>query len=119
MADLTFTNVAAKLPVGAIVDDAANTDVKISLKALMGETSVALTDPKVGEAISKLLDGCANAQTDYNADAGNSTDLRSYPTPTAGTPVRNASTGVYSSTFTYTVSVAVPLNRDSAEALQV
>lgn len=85
----------------------------------MGETSVALADAKVGEAISKLLEGASAAQITYNADAGNTKDLRSYPAPAVGTPVRDTTTGVYSSTFTYTTSVAVPLNRDSVTALEV
>jgi uncharacterized MnhB-related membrane protein len=117
MSDLTLQNIQAKLPAGAIVLDGANDDVRVSLKALMGESAVALTDAKVGEFVSKLLDACAAAQVDYNAAPG--PDIRSYPTPTASTPIRNATTGQYSSNFTYSVSVAVPLNRDEVMALQV
>lgn len=117
MPDLSFLNVQAKLPAGAIVADGANNDVRISLKALMGESAVDLTDEKVGELLSKLLDACAAAQVDYNAAPG--PDIRSYPTPTASTPIRNATTGLYSSNFTYSVSVAIPLNRDEVMALQV
>lgn len=90
MADLTLTQLQAKLPAGALTLDAANNDVKLSLKALMNEATVALTDTKVGEAISKLLDGAASAQSDYNADAANLKDLRSYPAPAVGTPIKDA-----------------------------
>jgi len=119
MADLTFTQIAATAPANAITLDADNNDVVISLKALMGETSVALADPKVGEAISKLLDAASAAQVAYNADSGNAKDLRSYPAPSVGTPVRDTTSGVYSSTFTYTTSVAIPLNKDTVAALEV
>ena len=119
MADLTFNQVKATALANAIVADVANNDVVISLKALMGEASVALADAKVGEALSKLLDACASAQVAYNADAGNAKDLRSYPLPSVGTPIRDTTTGVYSSTFTYTTSVAIPLNKDTVAALEV
>lgn len=118
MADLTFTQLQDKLPAGAVTLDAGNSDVLISLKALMAESAVALSDAKVGEAISKILDGAASAQTAYNADAGNAKDLRSYPAPTVGTPIKDATSGVYSSTFTYTTSVAIPLNKDTVSALE-
>lgn len=119
MADLTFTLVQGKLPANAIVYDSGTTDVRISLKALMGETSVALADAKVGEAISKLLDACAAAQTDYNANVANPKDLRSYPSPTVGAPIRDSTTGIYSSTFTYSTSLSMPLNKDTVSALEV
>lgn len=119
MADLTFTQVQSKLPAGSITLDSANSDVKISLKALMGETAVALNDAKVGELISKFLDACASAQTDYNANAANPKDLRSYNAPTASAPVRDTTTGAYSSTFNYTVSVQVPLDKNAAVAVEV
>lgn len=119
MSDLTFTKVAAKLPANSIVADGANNDVKISLKALMGETSVSLTDEKVGEFISKFLDACSAAQTDFNADSANTFDLRSYPSPSAGSPIRDSTTGNFSATFTYTVSLSVPLDKNTVNALKV
>lgn len=118
MADLTLTQLAAVAPANAITLDAGNSDVVISLKALMGETGVALSDAKVGEMLSKLLDAASAAQVAYNADAGNAKDLRSYPAPTVGTPIKDATSGVYSSTFTYTTSVAIPLNKDTVSALE-
>lgn len=118
MADLTFTQLQTAAPVGAIVDDAANSDVVISLKALMGEATVDLTDAKVGEALAKLLNSCASAQATYNgANASGDPDLRSYPRPTAGAPILDAATGLYTSTFTYTVSVGIPVNLDNTSAL--
>ena len=116
MPDLSFTEVQAKLPSGTIVADTTNNDVKISLKALMNESSVAMADEKVGEAIAKFLDACASAQDDYNTSTSNTEDLQSYPAPAAGAPIRNT-LGVYESTFAYTVSVNVPLNRDQIQAV--
>ena len=119
MADLTLTQLQTAAPANAIVDDVANNDVVISLKALMGEATVDLTDAKVGEAISKLLNAAATAQVTYNA--ANNTgdpDLRSYPRPTAGAPILDTTTGLYTSTFTYTVSVGIPLDLDEITALQ-
>ena len=119
MADLTLAQVAAKLPAGALVADAPNNDVKLSLKALMNEASVTLTDPKVGEFLAKLIDGATLAQIDYNADEGNTLKIRSYPTPTLGTPLRDETSGVFFVNFTYNVQVAAPLDRDQFEAIQI
>lgn len=119
MSDLTFTQLVAQLPTNAIVADAPNNDVKISLKALMGESTVALTDEKVGEFISKFLDACAAAQTAFNANVSNTYDFRSYPSASAGSPVKDATTGQYSATFTYTCSLSIPLNRDTVNALKI
>lgn len=119
MADLKFSQIQAKLPANAITYDSATTDVRISLKALMGESSVQLTDAKVGEAISKLLDACAAAQLDYNVDSANPKDLRSYNAAIASSPVKDATTGIYASTFNYTVSVQIPLDKNTVNALEV
>lgn len=115
MADLNFSQVQSKLPSNALV--ASGSDIVISAKALMGESAVALTDQKIGEFLSKLLDAVSRAQTDYNA-ASNPTDFRSYPTPVASAPILNPTTGIYYSSFTYTITVQAPLNRDSVEALE-
>lgn len=109
MADLTFTNLAAQLPANALVEDAGNNDVTISLKTLMGETAVALTDEKVSEAISKLLSGASAAQTAYNAtDPAPTTPLNGFPSPTRGNPVTQTD-GSIVSVKTHTIRVSVPL----------
>lgn len=117
MTDLRFQDVLAHLPAGAIVFDSANTDVLISLKSLLGESTVTPSDAKVAEAISKFLDGCSKAQSTYNADTSKPTDLRSYNPPTVGVPTAD-SNGVYAATFTYVVSVKIPLNKDSTVAIE-
>ncbi|WP_416671546.1 hypothetical protein [Egbenema bharatensis] len=117
MADLSPANVLAKLPANSIIEDLANNDVRISMKAVMGEASVDLDDEKIGEFITKFLDACAAAQVEYNQSPD--PDLRSYPNPTASAPIRNATTGEYASTFTYTVSLAIPLDKSVVTALQI
>ncbi|NJO51975.1 MAG: hypothetical protein HC840_24060 [Leptolyngbyaceae cyanobacterium RM2_2_4] len=112
--DLTFANLEAALPPGSVVDDVATNDIKISLKALMGEAAVDFADPKVSEAISKLLDGCAKAQTAFNA--ASATDLNSYPAPTPGIPTQDADGNWYAS-FTHSVTVNIPLNRNETSGV--
>ena len=109
MADLTFTILADQLPANAIVEDGANNDVTISLKALMGETAVVLTDEKVSEAISKLLSGASAAQAAYNGtDPAPANPLNGFPNPTRANPV-TLGDGSIVSVKTHTVRVAVPL----------
>jgi hypothetical protein len=117
MADLNFQELQAQLPVGAIVADTPNNDILISIKNLIGESTVSLLDPKLSEALSKLLDGCSKAQVVYNADVTKPNDLRSYNSPTVGVPVPD-STGQYAATFTYVFSVKIPLNKDSTVAVE-
>lgn len=110
MADLTLAQLDAQLPAAAMTE--ASGDVTISLKALTGETAVALADMKVSEVVSRLLDGCAKAQELYNSSNGaNDADLNSFPAPIAGVPVQDPTTGEWYSAFTHTVSVSVPLSR--------
>ena len=111
MADLLLSQLDLQLPAAAMVE--AGGDVTISLKALMGETAVSLTDAKVSEFVSKLLDACSKAQTAYNSsNATADADLNSFPAPIAGVPIQNATTGEWYSAFTHTVSVNVPLSRN-------
>ncbi|NJR41150.1 MAG: hypothetical protein HC781_22790 [Leptolyngbyaceae cyanobacterium CSU_1_4] len=80
---------------------------------MMGETAVALTDAKVSEFVSKLLDACAQAQAAYNAgNPTNDADLNSFPAPIAGAPIQDSTSGEWYSAFTHTVSVNVPLSRN-------
>ncbi|NJL39029.1 MAG: hypothetical protein HC833_21840 [Leptolyngbyaceae cyanobacterium RM1_406_9] len=112
--DLTFANLETAVPSGAIFRDETNSDIKISLKALMGENAVNWGDAKVSEAISKLLDGCSKAQTAFNA--ASATDLNSYPAPTPGIPTQDADGNWYAS-FTHTVTVNIPLNRNETSGV--
>lgn len=112
MADLTLQQVADQLPAGSFTETAD--DVTVSLKALTGNAAVQLADEATAEAVSKLLQGCASAQTAYNA--GNPpANLTSYPNPTFGAPVSDGSGG-FNATRTHSVSVRAPLNLDDITA---
>lgn len=114
MADLTFSSLVSKLPSDAIT--ASGGDVLISVKKVMGESGANLSDQKLGEFLSKILEAASKAQDDWNAVS--TPKFRSYNPPSAGTPVRNPTTGEYSATFTYTISVNIPLNRDTVDAVE-
>lgn len=116
MPDLSFANLQAALPDGAITADVSNNDVLISLKVLMNEASISISDTKVSEAISKLLSACTKAQDTFNESA--STDLNSFPQPIAGIPQQD-NNGNWYVVFTHNISVLVPLNRDSTAAVTV
>lgn len=114
MADLTFTALAAKLPANSITSSGG--DLLVSVKTVMGEANVALTDQKIGEFFSKLLDAASTAQIDHNAVA--TPKFRSYNSPVASAPFLNSTTGIYEATFTYTLTVNFPLNKDTVNAVE-
>ena len=114
MADLTLQQLADAAPEDAIT--VSGSDVVISLGTLTGESTLSLTDEKVGEALSKLLQAAADAQTEYNQTA--SAQLNSYPTPTLGTPIADDS-GQFFSTKTHTVTIQAPLNLDEITGVTI
>lgn len=114
MADLTFQALQTKLPANSL--SSASGDLMISVKAVMGEATVSLTDQKLGEFVSKLLDAAAAAQNDWNAI--NNPKFRSYNSPSASTPYIPANSSTYVATFTYTTIVDIPLNRDVVSAVE-
>lgn len=111
MADFALSLLQSNLPAGAVVEDAANNDVTISLKALTGDPTVDLNSTIIGEAIHKLLLGCQTAQTTYNQTADPA--MNAFPSVAPGT-ARLAADGNYYSTFNHSVAIRVPLNTDSA-----
>ncbi len=66
--DLTFSELLAELPAGSITYDDPNDDIKISTKAITGDTYAALTDEGVIELLYKIRVACGKAQTTVNAD---------------------------------------------------
>jgi hypothetical protein len=89
----------AKLPSGALTD--ASGDVTISLSALTGQGTVALTDTIAADAVHDLLQGCADTQVDYNS-ANPDSQISSFPQPAAGTAIRRDD-GTYRVQFTFNV----------------
>lgn len=71
MASLNFAQLAAAgatlVPSGSIVDDATN-GIMINIGTFIGETVDSLTDAKVVEFCSRLLEACYAAQLKVNAN---------------------------------------------------
>lgn len=108
---LTFENLATKLPAGTFTETAD--DVTLSLKTLMGLTSVQLADTQVVNAAHDFLTGCANAQTDYNS--GNSPAMNTFNSPTySGAVLRPDGERWTNATFTVVTSSPVDFSRTQA-----
>jgi hypothetical protein len=89
----------------------------IDVTKLMGEATIALTDRKVAEFLTNLLDAAHDAQVTYNADTANTRDIESYGAPTSGIPVRDATTGEFSIVSNYTFSSEAPLDKSRTRAV--
>lgn len=113
MADITFANLNTAL--GATVFSASGANLTIDCSALMGESAIALSDAKVAELLSRILDGAATAQETFNANVANPDDLAAYPAPISGTAVDDGAGSFYVNS-TYSLSVAIPLNRAATTA---
>lgn len=115
--DLTYANLQAALPTGALTVE--GNDVVLSIRSIIGESSLGLNDQKVSEFIAKLLEACNRAQRTYNnANQTNGIDLNSYPSPVAGIP-QQENDGSWYAVFTYTTSVRVPLNLNETSAMPI
>ena len=115
MTDLTFGNLNTAL--GETAFSVSGSTVSIDLNLLMGESSIALTDEKVAEFITNLLDVASKAQITYNANVANTTKLDSYPQPTSGVPATDAVTGGFYVTSTYSFASRQPLNKAATTAV--
>lgn len=112
--DLSYANLQAALPTGAIT--VQGDDLLISVRAVLGEPTVALNNAKVSEFIAKLLEGTSQAQESFNRS--NSVDLNSYPRPVPGIPQRRED-GSWNVTLTYTVAIQAPVDLNLASAMPV
>jgi hypothetical protein len=114
MAQITFTDLAAQLPVGTLTETVD--DVQISLKALMGETSVQLADDKVIELMAKLGQAGYNSQVAFNAVVGND-DISAFSAPFPGSIVTIA--GVLYVPIQQSFNFISPVGIDAAIGVQV
>jgi hypothetical protein len=112
MADLSFQQLLDELPADSIEENAGT--VTINLNNLTGEATLALSDTKVTESVSKLLKGCEDAQATYNA-ANVGSELNTYPASNFGVPTDDGS-GNLVATRTHNVTASVPLNVDEITA---
>ena len=115
MNDLTFGKLNTAL--GATAFSVSGANLTIDLSLLMGESSISLTDEKLAEFITNLLDVASTAQTAFNADSANTTKLASYPTPVSGVPSLDSASGKYYVTSTYSFDSRAPLNKAETTAV--
>ena len=104
--DLTFSELAAALPAGAVTF--AGGDITLSMSAITGDTYTALTDPGVVEGIYKLLRGAATAQVTANDaldPAAGDIELGAFLTSAFSIPDENGNVFV-----TQRALVSIPLN---------
>ncbi len=113
MADITFAQLNTAL--GDTVFSASGSTISIDCQKLMGESSIALSDEKVAEFLSRILDAANDAQTAYNSNPANTVDLAAYPGPISGTAIDDGN-GNFFVNSSYTLNVAVPLQRSATSA---
>ncbi|MFM7885449.1 MAG: hypothetical protein ACKPCM_01865 [Pseudanabaena sp.] len=115
MADLTFGNLNTALGETAFSVSGAN--LTIDCNKLMGESAIALTDQKLAEFLTALLDLASEAETAYNANSANTTKLASYPSPVSGIPSFDTGSNTFYVSSTYSFSSRAPLNRAETTAV--
>jgi hypothetical protein len=97
--DLSFAELAAELPAGAVTYAAGTSDILISVKAVTGDTYAALTDEGVAEALFKIRAAATDAQETVNAAQADGEKLAAFPDFSYGTPVDGKITVSQVSTF--------------------
>jgi hypothetical protein len=115
MTDLTFGNLNTEL--GETAFSVSGSNLTIDLNLLMGEPSISLSDEKVAEFLTNLLDLASGAQETFNADSGNTTKLASYPAPVSGVPSFDTVTGNFYVSSTYSFNSRAPLNKAATTAV--
>ena len=113
MPDLTFADLNTALDEDAF--SVSGSELTIDLNLLMGESSIALSDQKVAEFLTNLLDIAAVAQETFNANVANTTKLASYPQPISGVPFVDSGTFFVSSTYSF--NSRAPLNKAATTAV--
>jgi hypothetical protein len=117
MTDLTFGNLNTALGGSAI--SASGSTLSIDCSVLMGESAIALTDAKVAEFLTRILEASANAQDTFNADPANTTKISSSPQPISGVPFLDSDSGNYFVASTYSFQSQAPLNKAATTAVTV
>lgn len=115
MPDLTFADLNT-----AIDEDAfsvSGSELTIDLNLLMGESSISLSDQKVAEFLTNLLDVASAAQETFNANVANTTKLASYPQPISGVPSVDPVTNDFYVSSTYSFNSRAPLNKAATTAV--
>lgn len=113
--DLTFADLNTALGSSAIT--ATGSVLSIDCSLLMGETSIALSDQKVAEFLTNLMDVAADAETTFNANPANTTKLASYPQPVSGVPFIDSTDNNFYVSATYSFTSRSPLNKAATTAV--
>lgn len=113
--DLTFAQLNTALGSNAI--SATGSILSIDCSLLMGETAIALSDQKVAEFLTNLMDVAADAETAFNANPANTTKLASYPQPVSGVPFIDSTDNNFYVSATYSFSSRSPLNKAATTAV--
>ena len=113
--DLSFADLNAAL--GGAIFSASGGNVTINCTLLMGEAAIALSDKKLAEFVTNLLDAASKAEIAYNAVPANTEKLSSYPTPISGIPSLDTATNNFFVTSTYSFSSRAPLNKAATTAV--
>lgn len=113
--DLTFGDLNTAL--GSAAFSVSGSELTIDLSLLMGEPSISLSDPKVAEFLTNLLDVASDAQDTFNANPANTTKLASYPAPVSGVPFVDPVSGDFFVSSTYSFSSQAPLNKAATTAV--
>ncbi|WP_425216771.1 hypothetical protein [Tumidithrix helvetica] len=108
-ADLTFANLNTAL--GGSVLSATGAVLSIDCSLLMGETGIALTDAKVSEFMTRVLDACATAQVAYNL-ANPTAQLAGFPPSNGGVPELDPTDGKYYITTRQEMLSRAPINKN-------
>ncbi len=114
MTDLTFGDLNTAL--GATGFSVSGSNVTIDLLAVMGEATISLTDQKIAEFLTNLLDLAAKAQGTFNANPLNTTKIESYPNAISGIPSKDLA-GTYYVASTYSFMSKAPLNKAATTAV--
>lgn len=113
--DLSFADLNTAL--GETVFSVSGANVTIDCSLLMGESAIALSDQKLAEFTTNLLDAASKAEVAYNAVPANTEKLSSYPTPISGIPSLDTATNNFFVTSTYSFSSRAPLNKAATTAV--
>ncbi len=112
--DLTFADLNTAL--GETGFSVLGSNVTIDLLKVMGEASISLSDQKIAEFVTNLLDLAAKAQAVFNANPANVTKIDSYPEAISGIPSKDAN-GTFYVASTYSFTSKAPLNKAATTAV--
>ncbi len=114
-ADLSFADLNTSL--GSDAFSTSGSVLSIDLSLLMGESAINLSDQKVAEFLTNLLDSAVEAEATYNANPANTTKLNSYPAPVSGVPNFDSANNNFYVTSNYSFSSRAPLNKAATTAV--